>query len=553
MITNLSGNGIDIDTIDNNELLKSALKLNLMQADSTVDELIVFAIKEAARLTKSRKGFYYKIDNIQNTLVFSGLIYDSESKSLRKGLNKFSINADSGLVSSIIKGDCILQNKVDTITKGMFLDIIGENENFILIPLIENQTTKSIIGVVGKNGDYFHLDFVASQLLGRSLYQVSRNKHTIDELNDKQKKFSYIVQNLNDVIWITDEDGKFTFLSPSAVKWLGYSEKEFNSLSIPEIVLPEYRQTTIEQIQKRKEEERQGIKTGDIEFIIPLVTKSGKVIPSEIKASSVYDSFSNFIGLAGVTRDVTLRVKAEQNLLESEKHLKETVAAKDKFLSIIAHDLKGPFSALVGLTELLLEKHDKMNSDSRNEIINAVYQSCVRTYGLLENLLAWSAIHTGRKRLDQVSFVIQDAININIELLSEVFKRKNIKVVFNKLLRTQVHADIDMVNTVIRNLLSNALKYTFPQGTIEIKVSDSSIDLVNISIKDTGIGISNSNIEKLFKIDLSFSTPGLENERGTGLGLILCKEFVEKNGGQIWVKSVPGVGSEFSFTLPVAK
>jgi two-component system sensor histidine kinase/response regulator len=239
--------------------------------------------------------------------------------------------------------------------------------------------------------------------------------------------------------------------------------------------------------------------------------------------------------------------------LESEKHLKETVAAKDKFLSIIAHDLKGPFSALVGLTELLLEKHDKMNSDSRNEIINAVYQSCVRTYGLLENLLAWSAIHTGRKRLDQVSFVIQDAININIELLSEVFKRKNIKVVFNKLLRTQVHADIDMVNTVIRNLLSNALKYTFPQGTIEIKVSDSSIDLVNISIKDTGIGISNSNIEKLFKIDLSFSTPGLENERGTGLGLILCKEFVEKNGGQIWVKSVPGVGSEFSFTLPVAK
>ena len=241
---------------------------------------------------------------------------------------------------------------------------------------------------------------------------------------------------------------------------------------------------------------------------------------------------------------------AENNLKESEKQLKDAVAAKDKFLSIIAHDLKSPFSALVGLTELLWEKHNKMNPDSREEIIKSIHSSTLKTYNLLENLLAWSAMHTGRKKIEPVGFILEDTIVDIIELFNEVIKRKKISLLFNNDSKTHVFADVDMINTIIRNLLSNAIKYTYSNGSISIIIEQHSAETVKITIKDSGIGISVENIEKLFKLDSNFSTPGIENEAGTGLGLILCKEFVEKNGGQIWVSSKAGSGTEFSFTVP---
>jgi PAS domain S-box-containing protein len=377
-----------------------------------------------------------------------------------------------------------------------------------------------------------------------------KNINVEEALKESEKKLSLIAQNINDIIWICDVQGKFTYFSPSANKWLGYTQDEIDMLNIADILMPEYKEKARQQFIKRLEDENNGIKTTDTEFIVPIVTKDGRIVPSEIKASPLRDSSNKYIGLVGVTRDATLRVQAEKNLLESEKQLKETIAAKDKFLSIIAHDLKSPFSALVGLTEVLKDRHDTMNFESRNEIIKSIYNSSLRTYNLLENLLAWTAIHTGRKNIDAVKFEIEEIIAVNIELLNEEIKRKQIEIIFNKKHRTFVLADRDMINTVIRNLLSNALKYTFNQSKIEVKVSPFDNSMVKITVKDSGIGISKSNIEKLFKIDSNFSTPGLENEKGTGLGLILCKEFVEKNKGAIWVSTIPGNGSEFCFTLP---
>jgi signal transduction histidine kinase len=161
-------------------------------------------------------------------------------------------------------------------------------------------------------------------------------------------------------------------------------------------------------------------------------------------------------------------------------------------------------------------------------------------------------MHTGRKKVEPVLFVLEELIAENIELFNTTINRKEINILFNSGRKTLVKADKEMINTVLRNIISNALKYTFNHGRIEIKINPTENNSILVTVKDSGIGISDNDVEKLFKIDSNFSTPGLENEKGTGLGLILCKEFIEKNNGQIWVTSESGQGAEFSFTLPFA-
>lgn len=224
-------------------------------------------------------------------------------------------------------------------------------------------------------------------------------------------------------------------------------------------------------------------------------------------------------------------------------------ATKDKFFSIIAHDLKNPLSAFKTITGALYTMYHDFSEEDRLESLEMIQESADNLYSLLENLLEWSGTQRGKIVFNPIDIDLSYIVNSNFDLLNNSAKNKNIELILNVEKNTNIHADYNMINTVIRNLISNAIKFTPDFGTVTISCLVSK-ENTNISVFDSGVGISKERIDKLFKIDSQSSTKGTNNESGTGLGLILCKEFVEKHSGKIWVNSEIGKGSEFTFTIP---
>ncbi len=260
------------------------------------------------------------------------------------------------------------------------------------------------------------------------------------------------------------------------------------------------------------------------------------------------------VKIVGNLMDITEHKKAERTLKESEIQLRDLNATKDKFFSIIAHDLRSPFNTLMGFADLLNREFDKYSIEQKKRFISIIYESLQNTLKLLDNLLQWS--------LSQRGVIVFNPEKINLylkaketcDLLKQSAEKKSIKLINQLALNIHVEADGDMLATIIRNLLSNAIKYTRKSGEITIKTflvpDENNIQYMGISVSDTGVGIPKEIQSKLFDVGETISTKGTENEKGTGLGLILCKEFVEKHGGKIWVESEVGKGSTFCFTIP---
>jgi len=246
------------------------------------------------------------------------------------------------------------------------------------------------------------------------------------------------------------------------------------------------------------------------------------------------------------------RIKTHLDLKFAREELKELNATKDKFFSIIAHDLRNPLQCLMLYAESLYFDYDSLDDEKRKDYTHKFYNNSNLIAALLENLLEWSQSQQGiidphPKKIDLHALAAE-----NIDLLKENAKKKNITVSSQIKPKNFAFADKNMIRTVIRNLLSNAVKFTNPGGKVEVNSSISADgDSVDITISDNGVGISAEDIDTLFRIDVKKKkNKGTDNEKGTGLGLILCKEFVEKNNGSIRVTSEPGKGSRFTFTLP---
>ncbi|MDX8337714.1 tetratricopeptide repeat-containing sensor histidine kinase [Draconibacterium sp. IB214405] len=243
----------------------------------------------------------------------------------------------------------------------------------------------------------------------------------------------------------------------------------------------------------------------------------------------------------------------EENLIrlaEDENKLKKLNATKDKFFSIIAHDLKNPFNVLIGISDLLRNEKATKNSDDFDVLIDGMHQAATSGYELLENLLEWSRTQTGTIKFEPQSFFIHKVFEINMDLNLGTAKTKDISIEISKK-KAMVYADFDMVNFVVRNLLNNAIKFSNRNGKIEL-LADKDGEMLIVTVKDNGIGMTPEMIEKLFKIEMSVQRQGTAQEKGTGLGLILCREFVKINGGKIWVESEKDKGTSFHFSLPLS-
>jgi two-component system, sensor histidine kinase and response regulator len=246
-----------------------------------------------------------------------------------------------------------------------------------------------------------------------------------------------------------------------------------------------------------------------------------------------------------------LNINLEKKVEQRTQELKELNATKDKFFSIIAHDLKNPFNTLMGFTELLLENLGDYSPEKIKEFIGILHETSRQSYALLENLLEWSRAQTGRLQMDAEPIDLYMIAMENMDLMSNLASKKKIIIHNDIQAKSIVIADTNMIRTVLRNLISNAIKYTHDGGSITVDATMKNT-FFEVSVSDTGIGIRPENIEKLFRIDLNYSTRGTADESGTGLGLILCKEFIVRNGGSIWVESEFGKGSTFKFILPKA-
>jgi signal transduction histidine kinase len=250
-------------------------------------------------------------------------------------------------------------------------------------------------------------------------------------------------------------------------------------------------------------------------------------------------------------RSNKMLVVANRKVQQQNQTLQELNATKDKFFSIISHDLKGPLNSLTSFSSLLINHTDSLSKDEIKLLANDLDKSLKNLFALLDNLLEWSRSQTGNIEFRPEVFNITQLLEQNKALLA--LQAQNKKITLQQLCSQNfnVNAHKNSVTTVIRNLISNAIKFTPANGTIALNALQKN-DKVVISVKDTGVGMDAEVIKKLFRIDSKHTTRGTADEKGTGLGLILCKDFIEKNSGEIWVESTPGKGSIFYFSLPAA-
>lgn len=247
--------------------------------------------------------------------------------------------------------------------------------------------------------------------------------------------------------------------------------------------------------------------------------------------------------------DITAKRRAEENLINLNRKLEELIYAKDKIYSIIAHDLKGPFNSILGFSELLSEHISDYNADKCREFGEFIGSSARQSLALLENLFAWAQSQSGKISFSPAKNGFLPVIREIISVLESSVKIKNITLKIIQDTDIEIYADRNMLMVIIRNLLSNAIKFSFPGGIVEINIISHS-DKTEIIVSDFGTGIKREVQDSLFKLTENVTVKGTANEAGSGLGLILCKEFVERHGGTIWVESVEGNGSSFHFTLP---
>lgn len=407
-----------------------------------------------------------------------------------------------------------------------------------------------------KNGEIFTALISAKLIYIKGVPHIISVTHDISErkkmeaaLRESESHYRLLTEDVSDVVWKMDQNLCFTYMSPADERLRGYKADEWIGHSCFELFTEEGKAVVHHVVNQMLITKEQALKSNTISFEAQQICKDGSWIWTEVLSTVEFDIKKNIIGYHGISRDISERKKAEQEIHIKNMELQKVNSEKDKFFSIIAHDLKSPFNSIVGFSELLVEKANENDLDGIKVFADTILKSAQRVLGLLNNLMVWSLSQTGRMIFNPESFNLTDMVDENIELFYDIAAQKEIHITKKIVDKITIYADNSMISTVLRNLISNAIKFTPSGGTIIISAIKSQNE-VTVSVKDSGIGISEDSMERLFRIDENFSTRGTQNEQGTGLGLILCKEFVENHGGRIWIESKHGEGSVVIFTLP---
>lgn len=373
-----------------------------------------------------------------------------------------------------------------------------------------------------------------------SLMDITERKRAEESVSALSRRYQVLLQTASDGIHVLDDLGNVVEVNEAFCTMLGYTREELLQLNVADW---DIQWMGAELLTKVSE-----VITRPMVFETRHRRKDGTLLDVEINAVSITLEGSNFNYAA--CRDITDRKQAEEEIKRTNEELIKINAEKDKFFSIIAHDLRSPFSGFLGLTEIMAENTHTFSQPELADFSRLLNESARKLYQLLENLLEWAQMQKGSMSYTPKELSLSVTVAENVEHINLRAIQKGISIINEVGENQKVFADEKMISTILRNLLSNAVKFTRKGGKVTVSSKVISNDRIEISVNDTGIGISDTNIDKLFKIDEKVSSIGTEGEASSGLGLLLCKEFVEKHGGRIWVESELGKGSTFSFTLP---
>lgn len=400
-----------------------------------------------------------------------------------------------------------------------------------------------------KDGTVFPVDISASRFVmnGRevvlaSIRDITDRLKAEELLNLANKRFKTLFdKNTAAMLLIDPETGDIIDANSAASAFYGYSIPALCTMNIDRInTMP---------ADKIKMEMEKALNRNKNLFLFQHLLASGEVRLVEVNSSPI--DFQGRRILFSIMFDVTQRVQAEEEIKLKNDKLRQINAEKDKFFSIIAHDLKGPFNGFLGFTNLLAEELPDFTQSEIQKIAVSMRNSATNLFQLLENLLEWPRSQRGLIKFEPETFSLKPMTVESMHILMDTAHKKGVGFSFNIPDDVEVYADEYMLASILRNLVFNAVKFSLKGGTVTIAAKTVPGNSVEISVSDTGIGMSSTMVEDLFRLDVQTNRKGTDGEPSTGLGLLLCKDFIEKHGGKIWVESEEGKGSTFRFTLPV--
>lgn len=368
-----------------------------------------------------------------------------------------------------------------------------------------------------------------------------------ETLRAGEARMRMIADSAQDAILMMNSEGLVSYWNPAAERILGYTEGEAIGQNLHRLIVPSKYLTAHQSAFPIFQQTGQGAAIGQ-SIDMEGRRKDGKEISVQLSLSAF--QMSGAWHAVGVIRDITDRKQAENEIKLKNEELHRINAEKDKFFSLIAHDLRSPFNSFLGFTRIMVEDLSTMTLDEIQNIALTMKNSATNVYTLLDNLLEWSRMQRGLIGFLPETIVLLPKVTESLQPVLASAEKKEIGISYEIPENLSVFADGNMLGSAIRNLVTNAVKFTPKGGKVTIAAKAIINNSVEISIRDTGIGMNENILGKLFTIDGETGRNGTEGEPSTGLGLIFCKDFIEKQGGKIWVESEEGKGTTFYFTVP---
>lgn len=378
-----------------------------------------------------------------------------------------------------------------------------------------------------------------------SYHDVSAKVEAFKELERSEKKYHNLFENMPDIVCILDNKGNIVDLNQKGIDLYGYTKEEILKMPLDQLIYKGDKEESDSYFTELKDQGTYEMYEGRI------ITKTGKIVWIQVNSTAITKNGVQ-VGSQDIIRDITKRKEIESTLVQTTEKLKKLNAEKNKFFSIIAHDLRSPFNGFLGLTQIMAEDLPSLSMTQIQEIAIRLQVSSSNLFNLLENLLQWANSHQGLITFSPQPLQLSTIVNETTAIISETAKSKKIEISTEIPENISVKADKNMLQTILRNLLSNAVKFTKKGGKVQIASKAINDTLIEISIQDSGIGMNQYLMDNLFRLDIQTNKKGTDGEPSTGLGLLLCKEFIEKHGGIIRVQSKENQGSIFYFTIPLS-
>ena len=445
------------------------------------------------------------------------------------------------------------QEKFDKLVDLGEVELVGENSpSWLGVPLVTPSKTIGVLVLqhyeesdVYSERDVQFLDSVASQIA----IAIER-KRAEDALHESEEMFRILFDQSADLCLLLEDSG-FTKVNASTVSALGIKSMDEILHKFPSDISPEKQPDGTLSTDKAKKMVKHALKEGYHKFEWTHLRADKSELPVEVMLTPV--RFKGKQYLYSLMRDISERKAAEEEINHKNELLTSLLKEKDKFFSIIAHDLSSPFQTFWGLTEMMTDDDADYTHEEYVEMSKKLNKLARNLYVLLRNLLEWAQMQKGAMDFEPESFNISDVLDPIIETSLTRCEQKGISLINTIEPEISLLADKKMVNSILMNLISNAIKFTSRGGSVSVSGKTINDSTIEISVTDTGIGMTKDKLKKLFKLGEKTKSEGTDGELSTGLGLMLCKEFVEKNGGKIGVESKPGIGSKFYFTLRKSK